>query len=92
MQLASPQQYQALDRYLESVAHYALHMHILDQYKRTPLADFSGWQQTTVSAAQSQMASEEAKLNAACAGNFRELFPEALISSLLTRKMSRHGL
>ena len=92
MNLASPQQYQALDQYLEAVAHYALHQHILEQYKRTPLADLSSWQETTVKSAQQQMASETAKLNAACTGNYRELFPEALISSLLTRKMSRHGL
>lgn len=87
MDLISPQQFQALDRYLDAVADYAQHLHILDQYRRTPLAEFASWQEDKVNAAKSHSEAEEAKLNAACKGDFKALFPATLICSLLSRKM-----
>ena len=87
MDLISPQQFMALDRYLDAVANYAQNLHILDLYRRTPLADLAGWQEDKVKSAQSHMASEEAKVNAACAGNFKALFPDTFTGPLLSRKM-----
>lgn len=90
MNLVSPQQYQALDNYLESVAMYARHLSVFDQYKRTPLADFASWQEANVATAKRLMEAEEAKLKAACGeADFRELFPENLIGNLLANKLSR---
>lgn len=90
MNAITPPQYQALERYLEAVAYYARNLHVLDLYQRTPLADLVSWQEDKVAAAQNYMRSEEAKLNAACGGNYRELFPENLISGLLASKLGGH--
>jgi hypothetical protein len=88
MNLISPPQYQALDRYLDTVARYAQDLHILDLLKKTPLAEISDWQEDKLKSAESLMKSEEMKLNAACDGNFKALFPNNLIASMLARKMS----
>lgn len=90
MNLISPQQYQALDRYLDAVARYAHNLHLLDLLERTPMAELSSWQENDLKSAKSHMSSEEAKVNAACDGDFKKLFPENFIASHLTKKMSRH--
>ncbi len=90
MDLISPQQYQALDQYLDAVAQYAHNLHLLDLLERTPLAELSSWQEDKIKSAKSHMGSEEAKLNAACNGNYKDMFPENFIASHLTKKMSRH--
>ena len=87
MNSVTPQQYQALERYLEAVAYYARNLHVLDLYKRTPLADLAAWQEDKITTAQRYMQSEEAKLNAVCGVSYRELFPDNLISGLLASKL-----
>lgn len=91
MNLISPQQYQALDRYLDTVARYGQDLHTLDLLKRTPLAELSDWQEDRIKSAESLMKSEEMKLNAACDGNFKTLFPNNLVASMLAKKMSSHA-